>query len=1821
MSSYVEHAWATAVPTVEAPQPSAFRATFLSEGPFHGYEPDVAWIHEEQRHQIESVELVFTLASANVLTLHCGAKRQQDKGMLDLGRSATLQRQCSEVGIHILGLQETRTSGALTRHSASHYVFQSGASTEQHRGCELWIDRNHPYARGPQTEFCFEEKHFHIMAFSDRYLFVHVHAPHLKLRILVLHAPHAEATDCHHEEWWQHISQLIQQHAPSLPLVILGDFNARFGNIVTEAVSNFDCEDETDCSHAAHVVLLEHELWLPATFHDIHTGDSVTWISTYGQAHRLDYVALPMAWQAFHVLSYVQHQVDLALARQDHFVTAVDVRFTVAKSPHCRNIRTHIDANKCHHSQNRQQFIEFLQHAPTIPWACGIGQHAELLTQWLSEGATKCFPREKAQPRQRYLSETTWSVIQVRKLLAGVHRRTSCQLQRLRRKQAFRRWFDVYAKQSNHHDLVTHSTWFVASSHIAKQLTWISLWTLVSRRSLHPIARQLSRADRVQAVAMLADRFIDAVHSKETKQMYRTLRPLLGQAHRKSMQSFRPIPAVRLANNDLASTPAEAAERWRSHFAQPEGGTPTTVAALQHEALVSMPCYDFNEVPFDITALPTVLDIERFLLKAKPRKAAGLDGLPSEIYRIAVPQVARILWPLLMKVSIRCQEPIRWKGGEVCALPKSQHTGHVADKFRSILLTDFVAKLSHGLVRQKLLPRFADYKVNMQAGGVPGLGTDILNLFLQSHAQYAKTAGLSSAAVFIDIQQAFYRACRHLLVRPCRYEIDLVQIFVEQGWPPSLYHEFCANMRAPTSLDAAKVSPHLQAQVQSMLSHTWFQLRGNSSTLTKTTSGTKPGDAIADMLYAFLMTRFLKDLRAEFVKADLHFTLPLRWIPPCALQEDDLMTPQLIDAAWVDDLVLLLQADSPASIVAKVRTAISIAYDKAAALNLRLNMTPDKTSALLALRGTDARKTWTDLLQHDMQHPYLVFECAASSHPLHLPIVADYIYLGVLQTHQGHPAAEVKRRFLIAKPILHMLSKGVFRSNRVPTQTRRTLCKAFLFSKVAFGAGAWQQMHVHTMQHWHNGLIHLVNRVVTRTKRGPGICNLDLVADSQLPHPMLVLCQQRVNLFSRVMNTEMVELFSLLQAQQPESSWLSMVCEDLQRIQHLVPDDAIQEVSSYAKVDLLARMCVHNPKALNRFVQKAVAIYAKYLRIWVIFRDFQRHIQEDLAKYGIIIAESDEPRPRPRGFACHECAAEFDSFGALCTHVFKKHNQGNLAPRFAPGNTCRACLKCYRGRTQLIHHLKYFRTKCLLKLMVSVPPLSDAELQELQDNEAAERKAHKGSQRTLGHKMPVIQASGPRRPWPWMRTLHSLPAFQQDSPIEEDDSWIFEVFASLQSCNVHDTLEILTQKPFTEVYLEQIMHVFSQSHCESGAVDVDTIEQHLVLQESLALWQENHLREPVKDFYPIQLSHAAVLCQQLRIPQHHTSPHVPSMTERRQQAQDRMWTDAHVPTQIRIQLDRADAVTWTWPLMSSRLLVRQPVYLYVFSGRRRQGDYQFHVEDFCRQYSEDGRVLLVDLALSPLHDVTNMNLMNTFLEWFRCGFIAALMVAPPCETWSQARHNKIAMQKTPRPLRSSEFPFGLDGLTSDELDQVFISSLLLFVALRLFLAAIVHQVPGTLEHPHAPAKLERASIWFLPWLKRFRTHTAVRLVAIHQAEFGAGSLKPTHLLCCWLPDWEVTVKQHKTPILWHKLDTLIGLNGEGHWKTSSAKEYPADLNRALAHAHVFQVSQQRSTATSAETLPHHVSSFKDLYSGDSDLTEQAMQPDYAKNSVVLDGLD
>ena len=127
------------------------------------------------------------------------------------------------------------------------------------------------------------------------------------------------------------------------------------------------------------------------------------------------------------------------------------------------------------------------------------------------------------------------------------------------------------------------------------------------------------------------------------------------------------------------------------------------------------------------------------------------------------------------------------------------------------------------------------------------------------------------------------------------------------------------------------------------------------------------------------------------------------------------------------------------------------------------------------------------------------------------------------------------------------------------------------------------------------------------------------------------------------------------------------------------------------------------------------------------------------------------------------------------------------------------------------------------------------------------------------------------------------------------------------------------------------------------------------------------------------------------------------------------------------------------------IFVRTVVILHLFSGIRRHGDLQQHLEraDFI-----DGIQVLVislDIAISKHGNILDDEVIEWWKAQIRAGYCFGGLAGPPCETWSAAR----LLDEGPPALRSPEWPWGMPQVTAKFHEQLRVGSALLIAALAI----------------------------------------------------------------------------------------------------------------------------------------------------------------------------
>ena len=287
-----------------------------------------------------------------------------------------------------------------------------------------------------------------------------------------------------------------------------------------------------------------------------------------------------------------------------------------------------------------------------------------------------------------------------------------------------------------------------------------------------------------------------------------------------------------------------------------------------------------------------------------------------------------------------------------------------------------------------------------------------------------------------------------------------------------------------------------------------------------------------------------------------------------------------------------------------------------------------------------------------------------------------------------------------------------------------------------------------------------------------------------------------------------------------------------------------------------------------------------------------------------------------------------------------------------------------------------------------------------------------------------------------------------------------------------------------------------------------------------------------------------------------------------------------------------------------RGLPEQQVVLHLCSGRRRDGDVQYHLEMLGPSYGQDVLVLSIDVALHSVRcDLTNAGTVTFWQEQVLKKRVIGVVVGPPCESWTKVRflerpEGDEGKGKLPPPLRTRCEPWGKDFLASRHYRQLCLATKLLFVALEFVILLVQTGGFALLEHPEIPTGIAVApSIWYLSYLKWLGHVPSIKFHGFRQGIHGQVSSKPTRLLALRLPTlgrylhtpqgyYDTTTVQ-KTP--------LCGRDSTGSFRTAQAKEYPPSLCLAFAKSIMDTIQEGESPAETDPPFPDGSTNARNFY--------------------------
>lgn len=1174
------------------------------------------------------IGIKLKIASYNVNTLrHTGAV-------------SMLREQCHAQGIHLIGLQETRTPDAVTYDTD--YIRYVGRARQGHGGVELWVSSTMSLTGAGDT---FRRSDATVLHEEAEIIIVALQFSGKPLLCVVAHAPHRGHPTDVIQDWWNQLRALLRQHRRHRPLILMIDANASIG---PHAPHIGECDGQPFDSGGTEMLRLlqEQHLFVPSTFTTIHRGLSATWHSskTVNEGHRNDYIVIDLDFWPHCLESKVNYNIDAGNQALDHTAVQVIVEWKAAKR-RTRNNRTNWDRNKLQKA-DEDTWRAFFCDWPEVPWSTDVTTHMDILERHLQQQLQHFFPLEHTTKRHSCLDLSTTALIQQRYQLKKLLSNAKIQCQKHALQTAFKTWKSPSTRSALLKEFVCvlRTTW-----------RWQRYKDLCHR----------VRAQVAQTRAQWLEDQLKPLQAANKTNALTILKPLrMGKRVRDLGK--KPLQQVRLPDDTLANTPQEATTRWRDYFAELEGGQPTDYQTLWSKAK------DAAQRPFTpperIEEVPTLLEVERQLQKAATGKAVGYDRLPGELLKHGAPWLASAIWPLVAKAALWGVEPLQHKGGKLVVAYKNRGDHTQCHNHRGLLVSSSLSKALHNVWRARTQPLVTQ-------------AAHCVRLYMRGHMAH----GYSCYALMLDIQAAYYRLLRQHSINSDFSDESLILFLRRMGVDDITVPDLAHILQGRNALEELQCPKHLQRVVSSLHDSTWWRLDVDRVVI-KTERGTRPGDGFADVVWQLCFSRYLH--RLDDILESLGIQTHLWWN---GLKGFDTSSgPHDVNigtVVWADDAAIMGANQDADRIVPQLQVTAEVVLSELVKLGMRPNMTKGKTEALLHIQGKGCKK----IRQFVHHHCKSKIQLAMDDPELQtLRVVPTYIHLGGALTHDNRMRSEIRRKLAMANTTLDNYRSKVLHNPQVPLTMRVHIFRATVAMVLDYNLGTWPSLSQGDQTLWRGGVMRLYRRLLARHYSKEEQFHMPedrLLSILQLPHPDELLHAARLRQFAMCTTRHNRQFWALVAFDQ---DWLNQVREAAQwsytQIRgHTVlpsPDDhdALRQWTDY--------MMTQGPKFKR--VMKRAAYHALLQRaIHADVHHFHDRILKILQQGGLQCTVAVRQRhDEDRQHVCLICGTGWSTYRSWAVHSFKSHGRLSAYRQLQLGTRCESCGRKFSNNARLTRHFR-----------------------------------------------------------------------------------------------------------------------------------------------------------------------------------------------------------------------------------------------------------------------------------------------------------------------------------------------------------------------------------------------------------------------------------------------------------------------------------------------------------------------------------------------------
>ena len=1232
----------------------------------------------------------------------------------------------------------------------------------------------------------------------------------------------------------------------------------------------------------------------------------------------------------------------------------------------------------------------------------------------------------------------------------------------------------------------------------------LSCWQLHQGVQLHVLAVNLKKALKgARQKAVQMD--VTALPDEvAASEVLRTVKKHVGPTNLKNLKKPT-LPMLKDMSGHMCVQPEQLRDAWIDFFGQMEGGIRMTWEDLIDRWRSSLGQFQQSEVSLGPEDVPCLTDLEMSFRRVKKGKALGPDGIPPELCKACPTTLARHYFSALMKMLIHGQESLHHKGGTLVPAYKGKGPTTEPASYRSLLISSHMGKVLHRTIRQHQSSMYEQYLCAQQLGGRKKVPVTLGLHEARAFLRTGQHQGLSVGLLLVDLTEAFYRVLRPLAVGGQYSDVQIAQIVHKLGMSSDTLHELHEHLKQPSAVEQAHLPCHLRKVLHALHTDTYFQIHGQEDCC-HTSVGSRPGDCFADVVFSYLFSRVLKAYQQKLAEADLQqWVADVHQFDPFGQQErSDLQVPYL-GPIWMDDVCIGLTAATPRGLMQKAGIVTSLLLDTLKGYGLTPNLKKGKTELLFSLRGPGVRKCQQQLFGPTASG---TMDIVCEQEVCQVSVVGQYQHLGGILHHKGDHRVEMKRRVALAHAAFNAHRKVLYHNPDIPLLKRTQLFNTLILSKMLYGCESWVLRDRRSKEFLHAAIMKLYRRIL-RCPHDEHCTDEWVLSKLHMPSPTELLRQARLRYVGTLHACSHVVTWDLLNQ---DSEWCALIQDDLawmwkqlSNSSNLSPPNQGLAAWSY--------LWQYHRNYWKGLIKRAVqhAVLQRH-NGWVVKQGHQT-VLDILQKHGhVVLPPETNRRPVPcmQAYGCFACGVSFRSKGGEGAHMFRRHGLLSSIRYLFDQTRCEACMKEYYTYGKLHNHLRHSH-QCRITLQRRLPELQPQEGHGSVVDRALERQ-HDGL-------LPPMASHGPSLPVPLPRDIQEF-----DTEFYGECAEILLSDRSVTAKNAAVRTMACTKKlSWTQFSLTLDRFKAHVQHTDLEAFHMSMSELDEMFEDLLNVdtwpWMK-HAQEDVQEFS----------CADLE------------------------W-----------QCDNADASNAVAPRPQGFGVHR--FILHAFSGRRRQGDFQFYLDAIAENHP--GIVLhtlSVDIVLdSCWGDISDEKVRQFWVSaaWNR--WVIGFLGGPPCETWSRAREHQIQSNSRcgPRVIRTSTQPWGLDSLSLKEIRQILVGNQLMHFCITMLTVLYITGGCGALEHPARPPNETSASIWNTPLINLLLQLPGFHLWEFAQGLLGAITAKPTMLLSLNLP----TLGQQICA--WRVVDNLpkgasIGQGTDGKFRTFVLKEYPPALCGAIA---------------------------------------------------------